>query len=123
MRGILRVIPSATSRRSQRLMLLRKAPSPFMIEASVGGAPQLIETFDSILEQGEILPCRAYRCAEPGRENQPNVFANLLWLQALIRADGFNRVYDQPQNLSGSVALLFGDSLFMEALPLAFALS
>jgi hypothetical protein len=113
MQGILRVIPTPASRKAHRLLIMRQAPSPLLIEAIVGGGRQIVEGFDSTLHGGRAVPCVVYYRSEAFSE--PNPFANLLWLQALVRRHGFADTHT-PSSISGSVAMLFGDETFMRAL-------
>jgi len=48
-----------------------------------GGEVPIIQGFDTILHEGEAVPCIGL---EPRSERNP--FANLLWLQALVREQG-----------------------------------
>ena len=111
MRGILRIIPSAGSKKSHRLMVMRQTPSPMLIDAVVGGGRKVVVGFDTILHRGEAVPCTVYQGLEAGVE--PNAFANLLWLQALIRKHGFSEA-KTSSSIDGSVVVLFGDPEFME---------
>jgi hypothetical protein len=107
------------------MMVLRKPLSAFMLESAVGGAPTLIESFDTILISGSAFPCKVFCKREPEGEDQSshqNPFANLLWLQALVRSTGFAE-FKIPSSLTGSVAVVSGDEEFMALsfLPLAFS--
>src|SRR5277367_1821086 len=110
MQGILRVIPTPASRKAHRLLLMRQAPSPLLIEAVVGGGRKIVEGFDTTLHGGRAVPCVVFYGSEALAE--PNPFANLLWLQALVRKHGFSDTHI-PSSISGSVAMLFGDDPFM----------
>jgi hypothetical protein len=54
----------------------------FTIIVDRGEVP-IIQEFDTILHEGEAVPCIGL---EPRSERSP--FANLLWLQALVREQG-----------------------------------
>jgi hypothetical protein len=120
----MRVIPNSAVARAQRFIVLRKPISPFMIEAAVGGAPMFVESFDSILVSGISLSCKVYCRKEPMRgtqaelrgnaphEPRTNAFANLLWLQALVRKTGFSEA-KTPCSFTSSVAVVYGDEEFL----------
>ena len=98
-------------------MIMRQAPSPLLLDSIVGGDRHLVEGFDSILYNGEATPCFVFQgvqgILEPKRED--NAFANMLWLQALVRKHGFSHAHT-PSSITGPVAILFGDPEFMKDL-------
>ena len=59
MLGTLRVIPGAgeNSNRPQRIVTLRQIPKPEFLADLLGGEAHVVETFDSILHEGEAVPC------------------------------------------------------------------
>lgn len=118
MRGTLRVIPSAESKRPQRIVTLRQLPNPEFLADLLGGEAQVIETFDSILHDGEAQPCVVYSRRGAKEEGLPlNTWANMLWLQALVRKNGFSETDpEQPDRICGPVAVLLGDKVFMHHL-------
>lgn len=92
---------------------MRRAPSPLLIEAVVKGASKIVPGFDTTLHGGVAVPCLVFYGSQVLSE--PNPFADLLWLQALIRKEGLTRI-QTPSPILGSVVMLFGDPSFMEAL-------
>ena len=117
MRGTLRVIPSAASQNPNRIISLRQVPSPLLLQELVGEEPMRITTFDTILSEGEAVPCAVYvgRTAKE-RELPPNTWGNLLWLQAVVRKDGFSEADADLDYLAGPVVIMHGDPEFMDAL-------
>jgi hypothetical protein len=120
MLGTLRVIPSAEAKRPQRIITLRQIPSPAFLSDLVGGEAQHVESFDSILHDGQVVPCVVYvaKDARTGtRKMKPNTWANLLWLQALVRKQGFTETdRDALDHIAGPVVILHGDGVFMHHL-------
>jgi hypothetical protein len=109
------VIPAEGSQSSHRILLMRKAPALSLIETLVGGPYVSIEGFSTVMHEGDSVNCYAFR-ARKVTDTRPNAFANLLWLQSLLRRypDGWE---DQvPYTLQGPIVLLYGDREFMGAL-------
>jgi hypothetical protein len=98
MLGTLHVILSSSSGRAgslHRIIQMDEAPSVERLHRAVGGPIKLIEGFDSILRGGEVEPYIAFCSAGAARKYEtnfyrPNIWANLLWLQALVRSHGFS---------------------------------
>jgi hypothetical protein len=84
-----------------------------MLEAILGKTFSVVEGFDSIFHLGEVVPCVVYQGHNSWDE--PNEFANLLWLQALVRRSGFSKTVF-PSSIGGSCVVLFGDEEFMKTL-------
>jgi len=119
MRGTLRVITTPSSKMAHRLIELWQAPSPLMLKDVVRGDLKIVEGFDTILHEGEARPCIVFCNNEPNPDS-PNAFANLLWLQALVRKKGFAGVDPTiASSITGPVAVLYGDQEFLEALSLS----
>lgn len=123
MLGTLHVIQSSSSGRAgslHRIIQMDEAPSIERLHRAVGGPIKLIEGFDSILRRGEVEPCLAFCSADAAREYEtsfyrPNIWANLLRLQALVRSQGFAES-KTPSSLSGPVVMLWGDISFLKSL-------
>lgn len=116
MQGILRVLPAPGKDRRQRLVLLRQAPSTPQLEDIIGGKLTLIDGFDTTLHDGETVPCLAFR-ARDMNELRPNAYADILWLQALLRKSGYAGVRPLADGfISGTVAILSGDKEFLREL-------
>lgn len=116
MRGILRVVPCADSHKSHRTLVLRQPPAKQMIEDIIGGKLTTVENFTSILHEGESVQCVAFISREQ-TDTRPNAFANLIWLQSLIRkhGDSWPRITSRS-TLTGTVAIFYGDPSFMGSL-------
>lgn len=120
--GTLQIIsalkPQLAHLSKQRLLVLNDAPSINEIEHKLGGPVQEIHSFDSILHGGEIRPCIVFALQDAKRrELPPNAWANMLWLQALVRKHGFSSPEaNHPDYLAGPVGILLGDEEFMDAL-------
>jgi len=114
MRGTLRVISTPASKKAHRLIELRQVPTLSILRDIVGGELQLLDDFDTILHGGQAVSCKVF-CRRMPDENSPNVFANMLWTQAMIRKHGFSET-TVPHMLTGPVAVLFGDQEFLEAI-------
>jgi hypothetical protein len=121
MLGTLHVIPSSSSGRAgslHRFIQMDEAPSIERLHRAVGGPIKLIEGFDSILRGGEVEPCIAFCSADAASIYKtdfyrPNVWANLLWLQALVRSHAFSEA-KTPNSLSGPVVILWGGYFIFE---------
>jgi len=111
--GTLHIIPSSTHS-LHRIELLDKPPSVARLQKAVGGEITLVPGFDSILRGGEVEPCIAFYC-ETDFKSAPNSWANLLWMQALIRKQGFSGS-DKHEILTGPVVVLWGDLEFLKSL-------
>jgi hypothetical protein len=111
--GTLHVIPSSAGH-LHRIVQLDEAPKVDRLIKAVGGPIKLVPGFDSILRGGEVEPCLAFYC-ETNSENPPNTWANLLWLQALVRSQGFSGSSDH-ETLNGPVVVLWGDIEFLKSL-------
>jgi len=116
MPGTLHIVPCSKALHFHRIISLDVPPTLFEIERAVGGPIKLIAGFDSFIRQGELEPCFVF-CNEHAelRELPPNTWANLLWLQALVRTHGFAEA-GSPKVIRGPIALLWGDAPFFEAL-------
>ena len=115
MLGLMRVVPSAESKRKPRSVTLRQIPSVEFVEALVGGDAQIIESFDSLLYNGEVIPCVVVATKD---ETKPvNTWMDLLHLQAMIRKNGFSGTDrgDVPP-IRGTAVILQGDDSFMDGL-------
>lgn len=92
---------------------LSTPPSADRLARIIGGEAKLVEGFDSILRDGDPEPCFVF-CNENAsrKELAHNAFANMLWLQALVRAFGFAGCSHQ-ESTRGPVAIIFGDAEFL----------
>ena len=116
MLGLLRVVPSAESKRQPRSVTLRQIPSVDFVEALVGGNAHIIETFDTLLNgEGVVVPCVVVATKD---ETKPvNTWMDLLHLQAMIRKDGFSGTdRDGMPPIRGTAVILQGDDAFMNGL-------
>jgi hypothetical protein len=111
--GTLHVIPSSASS-LHRIVRLDEAPKIDRLINAVGGPIKLVPGFDSILKGGEVEPCIAFY-SETHSESPPNTWANLLWLQALVRTQGFSGSSDH-ETLNGPVVVLWGDIEFLKSI-------
>lgn len=96
--------------------MLRAAPSPFVIEALLGSDGTIIvPSFNTILENEAPRRCIVFSGT---REDQPiNLYGNLLWLQAKIRAYGFAQTDPHhPHSLHGPIVIATGDDAFLDFL-------
>ena len=131
--GSLHVIPSSMPVPSKRilghlykhhLVVLNAPPSIETIESAIGGSISPIPDFDTILHGGASQPCMAFCNRDAlAMDFMPNIWANLLWLQALVRKHGFAEAHEiytsHPEThhtITGAIAILWGDSEFMQAL-------
>ena len=112
MSGILRVIPCENSRKSHRTMIFRHVPSESLIEDIVGDKIEIVKGFDSILHGGAPRRCLAF-CGRHHWDLRDNVFAGLIYFQALIRKTGFVEV-ERQTTLTGPVAVLYGEEGFIK---------
>lgn len=121
--GTLHIIPAAANnspvplghRSKHRLVVLSAPPSIEKLREAVGGDIKIIPSFDSIIHGGEVVPCLVY-CRKGAREANllANTWANLLWLQAQVRKNGFSETDpDMPDFIAGPVAILLGNKIFM----------
>jgi hypothetical protein len=109
---ILYASPSATARKVQ----LDRPVTQEEIQDAVGGSIGFITNFDTISQDGKVSLCYAFCDEEARSRNRPlNRVATTLWSQALVRRFGCGQA-ELPEVLLGSVALITGDSEFMEAL-------
>lgn len=101
----------------QRIVKLDEIPTAGHIARMVGGPLHVIPEFTSILRDGAIEPCLALcNGLNQGNPYVPaNSWANLLWLQAMVRAYGFSEA-KTPNVVRGTVAILWGHSLSLEDL-------
>jgi hypothetical protein len=84
------------------------------LKAGIGGGYlEAIPYFDTYMDKGELVFCRAF-CDEEGKikEFDVNSTASIAWADALGRA-GRPRLNDY---LVGSIAIVFGDREFMAEL-------
>jgi hypothetical protein len=98
----------------------RPADLEILKKAIGGGYLELVPRFTSFVWEGELQTCVAF-CDEDGKRKGmlTNNRATLAWEQALRRTghpgllDAFGRAVDW---LVGDIAIVFGDSEFMETL-------
>jgi hypothetical protein len=101
-----------------RLIVLNAPRSIEELRETVGRELEIIPSCGSIIHGGAVVPCVVY-CRKGAREaNLPaNSWANLLWLQALVRKQGFFETDpNMPDHLAGPVCILLGDQVFMRHL-------
>ncbi len=115
MQGILRIImanPGSTT----RIIPLDRPVTQQEIQDAVGGPIGFISNFNTIIQEGTISLCYAF-CDEQARHRQrpQNRAATTMWSQALVRRFGYGQA-ELPEVLLGSVAIITGDSEFLEAL-------
>ena len=97
-----------------------RPPSPEEVQAVVGGDLQLVPGFRTIRYGAVVMDCFAL-CNANGKHKglEMNDLATIAWKEALRRAidAGLWRSEVMPTDpLVGSVAVLFGDREFMDAL-------
>jgi hypothetical protein len=112
MLGTLHIIPPST-KILHRIIQLDQVPTTERLSNAVDGPLKLVEGFDTILRGGEIEPCLAFRSNQECSSH--NTWANLLWLQALVRREGFSST-KTPHSLTGSIVVLWGDLEFLKTL-------
>lgn len=127
--GTLHIIPPSDHRNSpvfsgnkskHRLLVMNDLPELSDLEVAIGaerGQLEIVETFDTILHGGEETPCCVLRRKDA---DCTNAWANLLWLQALVRKHGFAET-QHPPHLTGPIAIIWGCEDFMKGLTLSLA--
>lgn len=110
----MRVIPNDGYCNEHKLVHLSKTPDTQFIETVVGGKLERIEGFDTILFQDRPIRCLAFR-ARCELDYEQNTYANMLWLQALLRETGFSTT-ETPDSIKGPIAIFFGEDGFTNAL-------
>lgn len=80
---------------------------PDLLRNTLRGPAKIIPDFDSILRNGDVQPCLAL--CNAWEVGEPNTWANLLWLQHLVRTYGFSEAR-APSVVRGPLALIFGSS-------------
>lgn len=115
------VLPAFAGHKSQhRLLVLDTPPLIEVLEQAIGatrGQLEIVDSFDTILHGGEETPCLVFRRRDAQKQN---AWANLLWLQCLVRKYGFAEM-QTPPHLLGPIVIVWGCSDFMEALMLSLA--
>ena len=111
----LHIIPTSSGISLHRIIQLDAPPPIERLINAVGGPIKLIPGFDSILRQGEIKPCLAFFSQVQRSNQEQNTWANLLWLQALVRKYGFSEA-KTPLTITGLVAVVWGDTLLLKNL-------
>lgn len=115
MKGALYIIPAERNQPHTRLDVIG-AVSRMRLEHIVGGPPQAIPHFDSILEDGRVVPCAAF-CHESGKlvGLPPNDWAQILWILSLGRK--FGAGHSSPGDvLAGPVVVVFGSAELLNTL-------
>ena|ERR1700760_3969519 len=115
MQGTLHIIP-ANPGVPHRLIRLDRPITQEEIQTAVGGPVEVIPNFDTVVQDGRIQLCYAF-CDEEGQAKRrpSNHWASVLWSQALVRRYGYGQA-NLDDEIVGSVALLTGDTEFMQAL-------
>jgi len=127
--GTLHIIPASDTRtppfmpghKSRHTLEILDAPPRIeTLELAVGavrGQMELVSSFDTILHGGEETPCLVFRRRDAQKQN---AWANLLWLQCLVRRHGFADA-QHPPHLLGPVVIVWGCEDFMQALTISLA--
>jgi hypothetical protein len=115
MLGTLHIFPANPETPTREIQLERPITQK-EIEDAVGGSIGFVTNFDTITYKGKVSLCYAFCDEEARKRKRPlNRLATLLWSRALIRRFGAGQA-KLPETLMGSIAIITGDSEFLEAL-------